>query len=245
LVEILINIKMKISIITINYNNFHGLVKTIETVLSQTYSFIEFIVIDGGSTDSSKDYLESISTKIHYWVSESDRGVYHAMNKGLKVATGDFCVFLNSGDYLIDNNVIYKSSQLLNYNTSLFYGLIKWEDNGNLWNPKKDLKPFEMINRSCIPHQAVFFKTETIKKYGGYKEEFRVISDWGLMLEMIRDKYTIQKIDLVVSFCEKQGISAAYEQLAKKERIQYLLKYSFSTLIIGYLFLLRQYFKRK
>lgn len=236
---------MIISIITINYNNLKGLINTTESVLKQTYCKLEFIVIDGGSKDGSKEYIESKSSKIDYWISEPDSGVYHAMNKGLKVAKGDFCLFLNSGDYLKDCDVIYSASQLLNFKSALVYGLIQWDDSLELWNPKRDLKPFEMFNRSCIPHQAVFFKTETIKKYGGYKEEFRVISDWGLMLEMIRDKYTVQKIDLVVSICETQGISAAYEQLAKKERVQYLLKYSFSTLIIGYLFLLRQYFKRK
>jgi len=236
---------LKFSIITINYNNLKGLLKTIESVLKQTYYNVEFIIIDGGSTDGSIEYIESISSKIHYWISELDSGVYHAMNKGLRVAKGDFSLFLNSGDYLKDSDVIYNVSQLLNFKSALVYGLIQWEDSLELWNPKRDLKPFEMFNKSCIPHQAVFFKTETIKKYGGYKEEFRVISDWGLMLEMIRDKHTIQKIDLVVSFCEKQGISAAYEQLAKKERIQYLSKYSFSTLIIGYLFILRHYFKRK
>lgn len=236
---------MFVSIITINYNNIKGLVKTIESVLKQTYCNVEFIIIDGGSKDGSKEYIESKSSKFHYWISEPDSGVYHAMNKGLRVAKGDYCLFLNSGDYLKDSNVIYNASQLLNFKSALVYGLIQWEDSLELWNPKRDLKSFEMFNRSCIPHQALFFKTETIKKYSGYKEEFRVISDWGLMLEMIRDKYTVQKIDLVVSICETQGISAAYEQLAKKERIQYLLKYSFSTLIIGYLFLLRQYFKRK
>ena len=87
---------MRISIITINYNNLNGLKNTIKSVLDQSFFDFEFIVIDGGSTDGSKGYIELNSAKINYWVSESDRGVYHAMNKGLSKVTGEFCLFLNS-----------------------------------------------------------------------------------------------------------------------------------------------------
>ena len=89
---------MLFSIITINYNNSEGLRQTIDSVVSQTYHEYEYIVIDGGSTDGSVDIIGFFSDKVDYWVSEKDRGIYHAMNKGVAQAHGDYCIFMNSGD---------------------------------------------------------------------------------------------------------------------------------------------------
>ena len=91
---------MKLSIITINYNHKEGLLKTIKSVVNQTYHDIEYIVIDGGSTDGSVDVVKQYEDSISYWVSEPDCGIYNAMNKGVAKATGEYCLFLNSGDSL-------------------------------------------------------------------------------------------------------------------------------------------------
>ena len=89
---------MTISIITINYNNSTGLRKTIQSVIAQTYNNIEYIVIDGGSTDDSKSIIEEYEKDIDFWVSEPDGGIYPAMNKGTSHAHGDYCIYMNSGD---------------------------------------------------------------------------------------------------------------------------------------------------
>lgn len=94
--------KFKLSIITVNLNNKDGLQKTIESVISQTCKDFEWIIIDGGSVDGSKDIIEKYSKEIDYWVSESDQGIYHAMNKGILRSHGEYLLFLNSGDYLFD-----------------------------------------------------------------------------------------------------------------------------------------------
>jgi glycosyltransferase involved in cell wall biosynthesis len=227
---------MFISIITINYNNLEGLIKTTNSVLNQSYPKIEFIVIDGGSTDGSKEYLENKSHSISYWVSESDNGVYHAMNKGLAKASGDYCLFLNSGDYLINKNVLKSVLSFIDSKSDLVYGLIQWESTSETWNPRRDIRDFEMAFDSLIPHQSCFFKTKIIKQLGGYKEGFRVISDWGLMVQMFQKKYKTQKIDLVISICEQQGLSAKLENIVKKERTEFLMKYAFITLLKGYMF---------
>lgn len=91
---------MKISIITINYNNIEGLKQTVESVLSQTYIDKEYIVIDGGSKDGAVDFLKS-QNKITYWVSEKDGGLYNAMNKGIRKLSGDYVIFMNSGDVFL------------------------------------------------------------------------------------------------------------------------------------------------
>lgn len=96
----------KLSVITVNYNNKSGLVRTIESVLAQTYPDIESIVVDGGSTDGSAEYLRSPEAARVRAVSEKDRGIYHAMQKGLSMVQGDAVLFLNSGDWFFDNAAV-------------------------------------------------------------------------------------------------------------------------------------------
>ena len=232
----------KISIITINFNNLLGLVKTYESFYSQVHKHIQFIIIDGGSSDGSKEFIIKHQSHINFWVSEPDKGVYHAMNKGLEQATGDYCIFLNSGDYFVNRNVLRLVSEKIDISSDLVYGLIQWEETLSYWNPRIGLKPFEMAFKSLIPHQGVFFKTGLIKKLGGYHESYKVISDWALLLEIHKLSKNIQKIDLVVSICEKQGISATYEALAKRERLNYLWKNDKKNLLLGFLFLLKKRF---
>lgn len=96
----------KLTIITINLNNKAGLQTTIDSVIAQTYKDFEWIIIDGGSTDGSKELIEKYTNYIKYWVSEPDKGIYNAMNKGIKVAEGEYLQFLNSGDSLFSNSVL-------------------------------------------------------------------------------------------------------------------------------------------
>ncbi|HNW57942.1 MAG TPA: glycosyltransferase, partial [Bacteroidales bacterium] len=98
----------KLSIITVNRNNAEGLRKTIASVIAQTYGNYEFVIIDGASTDESLEVIRKNAGRISYWISEPDNGTYHAMNKGIKVSAGEYCLFLNSGDYLVDKNVLEK-----------------------------------------------------------------------------------------------------------------------------------------
>jgi len=236
---------IKISIITINFNNISGLKKTFLSVLAQNYANFEFVIIDGGSSDGSMEFLKENSDKIDYWVSESDRGVYHAMNKGIEKATGVYCLFLNSGDYLYNDSVLEKVENKINSSLAMYYGLISWEETSLLWNPPSDILYFEMVTKSLIPHQGVFFNTSILKEIGGYKEEFSVISDWGAMLLLLEKRLPTQKLDVVISVCEAQGISARLEQKVKSERFHFLIKYAKKTLIIGYLHKLKNIFKHK
>jgi glycosyltransferase involved in cell wall biosynthesis len=227
------------TIITINFNNLQGLQNTFKSVFNQIFENFQFIVIDGGSNDGSLALIEQSSEKISYWISESDNGVYHAMNKGLAKATGEYCIFLNSGDYFNDEFVLENVYNILDHESDLIYGLIQWENSGEFWNPRKDILDFEMVYNSLIPHQAAFFRTQTIKKMGGYIENFLVVSDWSLILKIIHEKHKTQKIEIVVSICEEQGISAKHEKLAKKERKIFLFKYSLILMLKGFLFKLK------
>ena len=112
----------KISIITINYNDKIGLSKTINSVLNQSWQKFEFIVIDGGSNDGGLEVIEQNKDKIDYWVSEPDKGVYNAMNKGIKVAKGEYLIFMNSGDTFYDDNVLEKIENQLTAEFDIYYG---------------------------------------------------------------------------------------------------------------------------
>ena len=103
---------MKLSVITINYNNRDGLRKTIESVVNQTCRDFEYIIIDGGSTDGSVDVIKQYADRIDYWVSEPDKGIYHAMNKGIAVAHGEYLNFMNSGDCFYESTVVENVLQL-------------------------------------------------------------------------------------------------------------------------------------
>ena len=120
---------MKLSIITVNLNNMEGLQKTCDSIISQTFKNFEWIVIDGGSADGSKELIEEYGSNISYWVSEPDKGIYNAMNKGIKVAKGEYLYFLNSGDYLFDSNAL-SDVFLDNPKEDIVYGFVAREHSG-------------------------------------------------------------------------------------------------------------------
>jgi len=107
---------MKFSIITVNYNNKTGLFNTIKSVINQTFSDFEFIIIDGGSDDGSIEVIKEYSDRITYWVSERDNGIYNGMNKGIVQAKGDYVNFMNSGDTFYSNNTLENVYSMMNYN---------------------------------------------------------------------------------------------------------------------------------
>ncbi|MGV3547381.1 MAG: glycosyltransferase, partial [Pedobacter sp.] len=116
----------KITIITVNFNNLKGLKKTAESVLSQTYKDFEFIIVDGGSRDGSKEYIEEISDNVTLWVSEPDSGIYNAMNKGIKMAKGDYICFLNSGDIFFDETTLNSVANQVDGEIGIYYGDMIW-----------------------------------------------------------------------------------------------------------------------
>mgnify|MGYP001565636508 FL=1 len=146
-----------VSIITINYNNASGLKKTIDSVIKQTFKDFEFIIIDGGSTDGSKQVIESNSKSISSWLSEKDNGIYDAMNKGIVKATGNYYLFLNSGDILSEGNILTKVASKLSGGKSFYYGnllLKKGSVNEKHLAPKTiDL---DLMLNSTFLHPCVF-----------------------------------------------------------------------------------------
>ena len=175
---------MKYSIITINYNNADGLRRTIESVVSQTYTDYEYLIIDGGSSDGSVNAIKDYEDKISYWVSEKDGGIYNAMNKGVKVAHGEYLIFLNSGDFFYDSDVLKNISKEL-YNEDVLVGKVFIYGTNNIISPppQRELSMYHLFSGS-IPHQGTFIKTTLQKKYP-FDEALRISSDWKFFLQTI------------------------------------------------------------
>lgn len=207
---------MKLSIITINYNNRDGLQRTIDSVICQTWRDFEWIVIDGGSTDGSKELIESYKSHFSYWCSEPDNGIYNAMNKGIDHAKGDYLLFLNSGD------AFYKPDTLSNVfsrglHSDLISGVTVRADNGK---PRRGY--YDSIVRQLIvgtiEHQGTFIKRELFKSYK-YREDFKIVSDWAAWIEWIlKQNCTFEYIDEIIATQEIDGISAVQTDMLNKER---------------------------
>ncbi|MBO5015619.1 MAG: glycosyltransferase [Bacteroidales bacterium] len=208
--------KFKFSIITINYNNFNGLKQTIESVLCQTYTNYEYIVIDGGSSDGSKIIIENFSDKIDYWVSEPDKGIYNAMNKGVSKATGEYCLFLNSGDVLHRNNVLEQIAAV-GLETDLLIGKVRYLNTGQL-SSLPDVLTMKHFYSHSLPHPSTFMK-RTIFESLHYDESFRIVSDWKLFIEaVIMRNASYAFSDVVVTDFDTTGISATNKRLVDAER---------------------------
>ncbi len=209
---------MKVSVITINYNNASGLRKTIESVVNQTCKDYEYIIIDGGSTDGSIDVIKEYSDKITYWVSEKDNGIYNAMNKGIKVAKGDYCIFMNSGDYFFKNNVLDNVVPLLT-GKDFYTGkskLIQETTFPFLYTPPKYISvAFLMTN--VLHHQATFIKTSVLKTRS-YNESYKILSDWEeYFFEFIYNQRSYQSLPYIIVVFYMNGISATSPELSKYE----------------------------
>lgn len=176
---------MKISIITVCYNSDKTIEKTIKSVISQTYDNVEYIIIDGKSKDTTVDIIKQYETNVSKWVSESDKGLYDAMNKGISLATGDIIGILNSDDIFTDNYVLENVAKFHNKNNvdASVGNIIQFNNEGKTvrkysakkWNPEK-------LKIGFMPaHPAIFFKKELFDKYGVYQLDFTIGADYELI----------------------------------------------------------------
>lgn len=195
---------MKLTIITINFNNKDGLHKTIESVVNQTFKDIEYIIIDGGSTDGSVDIIKENADKIDYWVSEPDKGIYNAMNKGIAQAHGEYLNFMNSGDVFYNNDVLMSICDF--WDKDIVSGKNIYE--GGIHGFFKDEITMLDLYRKTLPHQASFIRKELFNKRK-YDESLKIASDWRFFVEaLIFDNCSFRNIDNIICEFDGKGISA-------------------------------------
>ena len=224
---------MLISIITINYNDKSGLERTINSVKNQNSSNYEYIVIDGGSNDGSKEVIETNKEYVTYWVSEPDKGIYNAMNKGIKVAKGNYLFFLNSGDELIDSNALDKTNVHLKIHDIIYFNINVKDGDKSYIKKCLDTMSFSFLHNDTIPHQSVFIKKSLFGKVGYYDESLKIVSDWKfLIMALIKYNASYKYVDEVFSVFYRDGISSSEENrgLINKER-EHVLNSEFSVIM--------------
>lgn len=199
----------KLSIITVNYNNLEGLKKTIESVSSQTWQEFEHIIIDGGSTDGSVAYIESKAQLFEYWVSEPDKGVYQAMNKGIAKASGEYLLFLNSGDHFYTHKILEKNHQEIKDAAIIYFNLQVVEGHKVFIKDYPEVLSFSYFVKDTLPHPATFIAKRAFEKTNFYKEDFKILSDWKFFIDSIC-KYNLsyKKINTTLSTFYIGGMSS-------------------------------------
>ncbi len=212
---------MILSIITVNLNNRGGLQRTAKSVAEQTFDGFEWIVVDGGSTDGSQEVIAEYAHRITWSVSESDGGIYEAMNKGLERASGEYVQFLNSGDSFIDNHVlerVFEDPGLTDVN----YG-DQWCLSGDKVIEKRrypDNVDLAYLFRNPLGHQASFIRTFVAKAHP-YRVKYSISADRAFFLEMYLSGAVFHHIDLPIVYFDTEGIGSREET---KERRRYQLQ---------------------
>lgn len=217
---------MQLSIITINYNNAQGLKKTLESVASQTCKDFEHVIIDGGSTDDSKDIIKEYVSNAFYpvnWVSEKDSGIYNAMNKGIKRATGEYIQILNSGDCLASDDVIecmFKALMSNNRPNILYGNMVKVDSDGKFIGKSTYTEySLRQFYSSTLNHDCAYIKKSLFDRYGFYDETLKIVSDWKWYLQAIGLGYVKPVyVDIDVTHFDASGISETNLKLRNKER---------------------------
>ena len=198
----------KFSIITICYENLSGVIKTTQSVLEQTFNQYQWIVIDGGSKDGTSDFINALPCISLTFISEPDNGIFHAMNKGLALATGEYTIFMNAGDTFAGKEILQRVSDSIGEDRpDLIYGGAKEYDGKSYFNkPARD----PIANRFVMftHHQSIFYKT-SICKLIGYDMSYKLSADWVMTTRFIKTTKNISflKVHASISIFERGGVS--------------------------------------
>ncbi|MFC5283762.1 glycosyltransferase family 2 protein [Pedobacter alpinus] len=234
--------KPLLSVITVVYNNVQHIERTILSVINQTYSEIEYIIIDGGSNDGTLAVVERYASKISVLKSEKDKGIYDAMNKGLALATGDYVLFMNSGDEIYSHDTV---SEIFNKPpfADIYYGETEMINEQLESQGQRRHKTPKNLNLSSfkygmsVSHQAIYIKREIVKPYN---LNYQLSADIDWILAAIRKAKLIVNVNIYVAKYLIGGLSKQKHLQSLKERFQIFSKYygvlpnAYNHIIIGF-----------
>ncbi len=205
-----------LSIITICYNIKDEIEKTCQSIVNQTWQDFEWVVIDGGSTDGTVDILNKYRSRINVFISEPDKGVYNAMNKGIKLASGEWLNFMNGGDLFAAKDVLEKVFKEQKYDADVLYGNVNkiYPDGSTICDEYKDTLDLSFFANDVINHQSAFIKRDLFDKYGLYDEQYKIASDWEKWIVFMKNGAVFEKIDITVADFMCNGISSNLSALA-------------------------------
>ncbi|GGD84816.1 glycosyltransferase family 2 protein [Planktosalinus lacus] len=197
--------KKILSIITINYNNREGLQKTLDSVFCQSFTDYEYLIIDGASTDGSREVIENHKNRFTYWVSEPDDGIFNAMNKGIARAKGEYLLFLNSGDCLTSETALDNFINHKDFQGDIVYGDYTFEHGEKIY--PDHLTPYYFMKTS-LPHQSTLFHRSVFEHIGGYDESFKMVSDRAFYLKcFLSGRFTFKHIQYPLTLFDLTGYS--------------------------------------
>lgn len=194
---------MRLSIITVNLNNKSDLKITIDSIKSQSFKDFEYIIIDGGSTDGSLEVIKQNSDIVDFWISEPDQGIYDAMNKAINIAVGEYCFFINSGDYLYSNDILLKIFNK-GIEADLIYGNVIFALHDVIYDGFFDYTKFLYKN---ICHQSIFYKRKVLLENNLFDTKYRLLADYVLNIQLFINDFKIYYIDEIISVYQGGGQS--------------------------------------
>ena len=212
---------MKVSIITIAYNNLEGLKNTYESIRRQTFRDYEWLVIDGGSTDGTKQYLEEHDSELAFWCSEPDKGVYNAQNKGTQHAKGEYCIYMNSGDSFYADDVLEKVFEEES-DADVIYGSwqLIFEDGKKIEGNVPEVADLAYFFDDNMCHQAMLIKREAVLARP-YDESFPIYADWEEWLALYMQGKSFKRVDVLICNFMVGGLSTgdnASDELKEKRQ---------------------------
>lgn len=233
-----------ISIITVSYNAAKTIEQTILSVIHQTYNNIEYIIIDGGSQDGTLKIIEKYQDKISFWISEPDKGIYDAMNKGVFYAKGDYIGIINSDDWY-ELDAVEKIVSKIKEDYIVIYGNMMYEKTKpELVKPSGDLSLLK--KQMIICHPSTFVKSEAYKKYGAFDITYKISADWDMMLRLYEKGCLFYYCDDLISHFRANGMSSNFNKKQIKERTKIRKSHGdFSVLLLIKDILIYIFFKMK
>lgn len=243
---------MKISIITVVYNNDKTIKSAIESVLTQSYSNIEYVIIDGGSSDKTVNIINEYKDQIGYFISEKDKGIYDAMNKGINSATGDVIGILNSDDLYQDTNVIENVMNQFNQNPSIdiVYGDLVYVKSDNVNKVVRNWKSNPYYNRffengNVPPHPSLFVKKRIYEEAGLFNLDFKLAADYEFMLRIFKKhNFKSKYINKVIVKMRLGGATNQSFSNIKKQNIEILKAWKHNQLKLPFLLMPLRIIKR-
>jgi glycosyltransferase involved in cell wall biosynthesis len=230
---------IKLSIITVNFNNDSGLSRTLKSVKNQNLADVEIIVIDGGSSDDSLPLIQEYKTIITKFVSEPDNGIYDAMNKGIAMAKGEYVLFLNSGDHFYNSTSVEDNLPFLNTSDIISFDIEMVHKERRFIKQHPDILKMSYLMEHTFAHQSTCIKRSLFEKVGKYDTSLKIVADWKFFIEaIVFHKASYKAVHTILSTNYLDGISSTgegslkrkYERIAIKESVFKLFESDYKDL---------------
>jgi glycosyltransferase involved in cell wall biosynthesis len=233
----------RLSIVTVTYNAAQVVRETLESVVQQTYPNIEYIIIDGGSTDGTQDIINGFREHISYFRSEPDDGTYDAMNKAIDIATGEWIIFINAGDFLVNDGIVTQVfAKPIPENYAFIYGDYIWKgDKHEMRIASRSLK--KMWQRICFSHQSLFARTRLMKEKK-FDLRYKIVSDYNFYFSSYMEGAEFLMVDYPISVFRAGGLSDINFMERTYERWRVVTQYKKSLIVhLYYLWLVADHYK--